>query len=227
MIAHDYRCVAFHGEPRVSELASEGARPLLKKPIIIGVTGGIASGKSTVARMIAGRAILHLDADKMVHQLLQHDRSMITEIAAAFPGAITKNNTIDRAALAAHISHHPEALSVLEAIIHPRVRAAEIDAIFAARRNHVRAVVLDVPLLFETDAHELCDVVIVAHAPLHHRRRRAFARPGMSEEKWNKLLARQLPHHHRHPAADIIIPTTIGKAATRRMVMRIMNELGL
>ncbi len=202
------------------------SQPPLQKPIIIGVTGGIASGKSTVAKMIAGRGILHLDADKIVHDLMKNDRDMIAEITAAFPKAASKGG-IDRAALATEISKNPKALSALEAIIHPRVRAHEEGAIMAARRNHLRAVVLDVPLLFETDADQLCDIVIVAHAPIHHRRARAFSRPGMSEEKWQRLFDRQLPDHVRNHAADIVIPTAIGKAATRRQILALMKAWGL
>lgn len=194
--------------------------------IIIGVTGGMASGKSTVARMIAGRSILHIDADQLVHQLMYSDRAMINEIAAAFPGAVVQHR-IDRGKLAAHITKHPASLATLEAIIHPRVRASEEAMIAAARRNRLRAVVLDVPLLFETDADQLCDVVIVAHAPIHHRRRRAFARPGMTQEKWQRLLDRQLPDHHRLGRADVVISTAIGKAATRRRIQALMHQWGL
>lgn len=198
----------------------------IQKPLIIGVTGGMASGKSTVARMIAGRGIVHIDADKLVHALMQHDREMIAEIAAAFTGVVVQQK-IDRAKLAASIAKHPAKLATLEAIIHPRVRALEELAIAIARRNGMKAVILDIPLLFETDAQTLCDIVIVAHAPIHHRRRRAFTRPNMTEEKWQKLLARQLPDHARNHAADIVIPTGIGKAQTRRQIAKLMRELGL
>ena len=190
---------------------------------VIGGTGGMASGKSTVARMIAGRGIVHIDADRLVHALMQHDAQMIAEITAAFPGVVVQQK-IDRAKLAASISKKPNTLSVLESIIHPRVRALEEMAISIARRNRMKAVILDIPLLFETDAQTLCDIVIVTHAPIHHRRRRAFARPGMTEKKWKNLLDRQLPDHARNFAADIVISTGIGKAATRREIQRLMKE---
>ena len=236
-----------------------------KRPLVVGVTGGMASGKSSIARMICGRGIIHVDADKLVHELLQHDRSMIADIAAAFPKVVVATNhgahsgcnpgegrdpradtinrelfhmdpglrrddarwRIDRAALAAHITKNPNTLGVLESLIHPRVRAQEEAIIAAARRNRVRAVVLDVPLLFETDADVLCDVVIVAHAPLAHRRARALTRPGMSEQKWQRLLDRQLPDHVRNRAADVVISTAIGKAATRKEIAKLMHAWGL
>lgn len=197
-----------------------------KRPLIIGVTGGMASGKSTLAQMMAGRGIVHVDADKIVHSLLRDDGGMIAEIAAAFPQAVIQN-TLSRGALAAEIAKTPARLGLLEGIIHPRVRARELAIIAAARRKHVRALVLDIPLLFETDADQLCDVVIVAHAPLPHRRRRAFSRAGMTQQKWQSLLDRQLPDHHRCRAADIVISTGIGKAATRRALNRLMRRWGL
>lgn len=198
----------------------------IKRPLVIGITGGMASGKSTIAKMLAGRGIAHVDADKLVHQLLQHDRSTIAEIAAAFPAA-KKSASIDRAALASHITKHPASLATLEAILHPRVRALEEEAIAIARRNGLRALVLDIPLLFETDADSLCDVVIVAHAPMHHRRRRAFTRAGMTEAKWQRLIGRQLPDHHRNQLADIVIRTDMGKAAVQKQVKALMRAWGL
>lgn len=203
-----------------------GGNTPFSKPIVIGVTGGMASGKSTIARMLSGRGIAHVDADKLVHQLLQHDRATGAEIAAAFPAA-KKGHGIDRAALANHITKHPESLATLEAILHPRVRAMEEEAIAIARRNGLRALVLDIPLLFETDADSLCDVVIAAHAPMHHRRRRAFARVGMSEAKWQRLIDRQLPDRHRNALADIVIRTDMGKAAVKKQVKALMRAWGL
>lgn len=194
--------------------------------LVIGVTGGMASGKSTLARKFVGPGIVHVDADKLVHHLLQHDRKTIAVIAAAFPTAMS-HQCINRAALADHIAKHPHTLANLEAILHPRVRALEEKAILAATRNRLRAVILDVPLLFETAADELCDVVIVAHAPLTHRRRRAFARAGMNEAKWQRLMARQWPEADKKHLADIVIETSMGKAAMRRAVNTLMKEWGL
>ena len=195
--------------------------------IVIGVTGGMASGKSTIARMLAGRGILHVDADKLVHRLMNSDHGTIRLLSEAFPRARTNSGRIDRAILADAVSQNKNALEKLEAILHPRVRAAEADAIIHAHRRRARAIVLDIPLLFETDAHELCDVVIVAHAPKSLRRRRAFARRGMTEEKWKRLLDRQLPDQERLRYADHVIHTSVGKGATQRAVKKLMKEWGL
>ncbi len=107
------------------------------------------------------------------------------------------------------------------------MRALEEAAIRFARRNRLRAVVLDVPLLFETGADELCDVVIVAHAPMSQRRARAFKRVGMTEAKWRRLTTRQWPAADKKHLADIVIHTSMGKAATRKRVMQLMAEWGL
>ncbi len=194
--------------------------------MVIGVTGGIASGKSSIAAMFSGRGIIHVDADKLVHQLMRNDRDMIAEIIDHFPH-VKEGAAISRTALAAEIAKNPQTLSILEHIIHPRVRRAELAAIQMATRNRLRAVVLDIPLMYETGADELCDVVIAAHAPTHHRKRRALGRAGMTHEKFQRLIARQWADADRNALADIVIPTTIGKAATRRFVHRLMVEWGL
>lgn len=226
-----------------------------KNPLIIGITGGMASGKSTLAKMFVGPGVVHVDADALVHRLMRHDRATIAAIAEAFPSAVIarplegrsnpslssgkkmdchgakapRNDaaSIDRAALAQHISKKPETLSILEAILHPRVRALEEKAILDASRQRLRAVILDVPLLFETDADQLCDVVIVAHAPLKLRRARAFRRLGMSEAKWQRLIARQLPDADRRHRADYIISTAHSRAITRRTVQKLKIAWGM
>ena len=205
-------------------LPAQGKKYASSGTLVIGITGGMASGKSTLARMFAGRGIRHIDADKIV--LMRTDRGTIDALAEAFPQAVEKN-AINRAALAAIISQHPDTLATLERILHPRVRAAEAAAIERAQRHRVRALVLDIPLLFETDAHALCDVVIVAHAAQKIRRQRAFQRAGMTEEKWRRLLDRQLPDATRRAMADIVIPTSLSQAITRRAVMRLMHQWGL
>ena len=221
--------------------------------LVSGITGGIASGKSTVARMFAEGGIPHFDADKMVHHLLQHDRNIIAAMAAAFPEALEsviasearqssarsateeldchvanapRNDDIkiNRATLAETITHHPEKLRILERILHPAVRAAEEAFIADAKRDGIRAVILDIPLLFETDAHLLCDKIIVTHAPLDHRKARAFTRQGMTEQKWERLLARQLTDHASHPRADSVISTDTSEEATRTLVNNIKNK---
>ena len=157
---------------------------------------------------------------------MRDDRDTIAAISKVFSKTIS-HDRVDRSLLAQHITKHPEALATLEHLLHPRVRAMEEKAIIQARRKGVRAVVMDVPLLFETGLEAICDVVLVVHAPLNLRRQRAFKRQGMSEEKWNRLLDRQLPSHIRNRLGDHVIHTALGKAATRRQVMVLMKEWGL
>lgn len=193
--------------------------------LVIGITGGMASGKSTVARMIARRGIPHVDADKLVHKIFATDRGVADEIAALFPGTVAQDK-VDRPALGAAIAGDPAKLKRLEQILHPRVRAAEEAAVLRAMRQRRRAILLDIPLLFETGAEELCDVVIAAYAPLALRRRRAHAR-GMHPATIDRLIARQLTDAERNRRADAVIPTTIGKAHTRRMVEALLKQWGI
>ncbi len=192
---------------------------------VIGITGGIASGKSTLARMLARRGMLHVDADKLVHQLLATHKPMIDAIGRVFPGTV-QGGQVDRQALGAALADDPAKLHRLEQLLHPAVRLAEERAIRQATRQRRRAVLLDVPLLFETGTDHLCDAVIVAYAPLVLRRRRALAR-GMKPATFNRLVARQLSDAERMALADEVIPTTLGKAHTRRRVEALLRRWGL
>lgn len=193
---------------------------------VIGVTGGMASGKSTVARMIAGDRFPHLDADQLVHHLMNTDQDTIDSVAAAFPGALV-NGMISRAQLSKSIAQDACTIAVLEAILHPRVRAAQVQAIANARAANKKAVVLDIPLLFETGAESLCDVVVAAQAPLEIRRARAFARPAMSAIKWDRLIARQLTDEQRAAKADHVINTDCSEAQTKAEIDTLLKQWGL
>jgi dephospho-CoA kinase len=194
--------------------------------IVIGITGGLASGKTTLARMLQRPGFVHINADKIVHDLLQQDASVIAQIATAFPRAITAKK-IDRRKLGELVSHDETALATLEGILHPAVRRAEIAAIKQAMRQRRKAVLLDIPLLFETGADDLCDVTVAAAAPDSHRRRRAFLRPHMTPEKYARLVARQYHESDRLARADRVIPTRLGKGFTRRLAILWLKELGL
>jgi len=194
--------------------------------LVIGITGGIASGKSTVARMFARHHIPHVDADKLVHHLLATDKVVAAEIDEHFPEAV-QHGTVDRKKLGVAIAHDQKKLIHLEEVLHPRVRALEEQAILRAIRHRRKAILLDVPLLFETGADALCDVVITVTAPLAMRRRRAMGRMHMSEATFDRIIARQWTDAQRCARADIVIPSTIGKAATQRMVKQLLREWGL
>src|SRR5262249_29888613 len=156
-----------------------------------------------------GRDMLHLDADALVHKLMKNDRIIIDAIAKRFP-ASRKGDEISRAELSKLVEKDKKVIEQLEKILHPRVREEEHRLIQLARRQRRAGVVLDIPLLFETGGEKLCDLVIVAHAPEQVRKKRAFKRKGMTEEKWLRLVLRQLPEASRCARADIVVPTDRG-----------------
>lgn len=175
--------------------------------LVLGLTGGIASGKSTLAAHARSLEIPVFDADKAVHVLYENDVAMRQEILAAFPEA-EHHGVIDRQKLGAAVFANEERLKQLEAILHPHVRAQEIAFIKNARALGEKIIILEIPLLFETAAETLCDSVIVAAAPESIRKQRAFLRAGMTEEKWQRIIARQLPELVRRNHADIVIDTS-------------------
>ena len=191
---------------------------------VIGITGGMASGKSTLARMLAARGYVHVDADALVHRLMREDHDIIRSIGNAFAGSVTAQG-VNRAVLSETIGKNPDALSQLETILHPRVVEEEMKIMETTKRAGGRGVILDIPLLFETGANARCDVVIVAHAPLAVRRERAFARTGMTEEKWNRLIARQLSDAERCARADWVIDTSQSEAETRAQIAALVKTL--
>lgn len=190
---------------------------------VIGVTGGMASGKSTVARMIARDQFPHLDADALVHHLMLTDSETIAAIGAAFPGAVI-NGMISRAELSKYVAQDASNIVTLEEILHPRVRQAEERAIDEAKVARKQAVVLDIPLLFETGAEKLCDVVVAVEAPLDVRKARAFARPAMNAVKWDRLISRQLTDEQRAAKAHHVIHTDCPEDETRAEVEALLKQ---
>jgi dephospho-CoA kinase len=176
--------------------------------------------------MFATRGIMHIDADKIVHNLLQRDVAIIDAIAAIIPEAL-QGDRINRQNLAQAVAADKSLLPKLEAILHPRVRQLEMQAIACARRQNRRAILLDVPLLFESDLHQICDLVVTLQASPKLQWLRAKQRPGMHPAKFEALLARQLSDVQRASQADIVLRTDLGKAHTRKHVQQILKKLGL
>ena len=210
----------------VSPQGEGGVSPPSKQLFVIGVTGGMASGKSTVARLIARDRFPHLDADALVHHLMLTDAETIAAIGEAFPGAIV-NGMVSRAELSHYVAQDTTHIATLESILHPRVRQAEERAIDEARVGGKQAVVLDIPLLFETGAEQLCDVLIAVQAPLEIRKARALARPAMTEAKWHRLVARQLTDDQRAAKADHVIDTDGTEEETRAQVEALLKTWDL
>ncbi|HEX6374154.1 MAG TPA: dephospho-CoA kinase [Allosphingosinicella sp.] len=187
--------------------------------IVIGLTGSIGMGKSTVAKMFAQEGVPVFDADAAVHRLQGPEGTLVATIEAHFPGT-TGPAGVDRGALAERVLAEPEALRRLEALIHPAV-AREREAFLAAHQA-APLVVLDIPLLFEAGGSRQVDKILVVSAPPEVQRERVLARPGMTPEKFERILARQLPDADKRARADFVIDTGGPLEQTRRAVRRIL-----
>ena len=191
---------------------------------VLGLTGSIGMGKSTAANMFRALGVPVHDADATVHRLLEEDRSVRRAIADRFPGTVSEG-VVDRQALGAAVFSDPQARRDLEAILHPRVRQATEGFLRRHRVMGTPLVVLDIPLLFETDGADRVDGVVVVSAPAALQRRRVLARPGMSEEKFAGILASQIPDRKKRRRADFVVETGIGKAYTFARLKQIVIEI--
>ena len=191
---------------------------------ILGLTGGIGMGKSTAARSFSARGVRVFDADAAVHLLQSPGGRAVAPIGAAFPGTV-KRGRVEREALRDAVLGKPEALRMLERIIHPLVRDEQRRFLARARRDGQRLVVLDIPLLFETRrAAREFDAVVVVSAPAAVQRARVLRRPGMTADRLAAILARQMPDAQKRARADIIIRTGGARHATDRAVRRIVRQ---
>jgi dephospho-CoA kinase len=188
--------------------------------VVLGLTGSLGMGKSTTARFFAEAGVPVFDADATVHQLYAGEAAPAIE--AAFPGT-TGNHGVDRAKLAQAVVGDPAALARLEAIIHPLVRREELRFIDEADKAGARVAVLDIPLLFETGRASLVDAVVVVSAPAEVQRARAFERPGMTEEKFRALLAKQMPDEEKRRRADFIVDSSRSYDSARTQVHAILR----
>jgi dephospho-CoA kinase len=190
--------------------------------IIIGLTGSIGMGKSTVAGMFERLGIPVFDADAAVRALQGPGGRALPAIEAVFAGT-THAGGLHRDKLGAHVFGNPAALRMLERILHPLV--GEAQSTFLGRHRAKRAVVLDVPLLFEKGGWERCDVTVVVSAPLRVQRARVLARPGMTREKFAAILKTQMPDREKRRRADVVIETGRGRRVTWQAVQRFVGSL--
>lgn len=191
---------------------------------ILGLTGGIGMGKSTAASTFRRHGVPVFDADAAVHRLQARGGRAVAPIGAAFPGSI-RDGAVDREALRRAVLGNPAALTVLERIVHPLVRAEERRFLGRARRAGRRLVVLDIPLLFETRGEARCDAVVVVSAPPAVQRSRVLARGGMTPERLAAILARQTPDAEKRRRADHVIRTGLSRAHARRSIRRLLERL--
>jgi dephospho-CoA kinase len=187
--------------------------------IVLGLTGSIGMGKSTVARMFEAEGVPVFDADAAVHRLQGPEGELVAAIEARFPGT-TGVEGVNRTALAERVLGEPEALSNLEALIHPAV--ARERATFLAHHAGAPLVVLDIPLLYETGGAAQVDKVVVVSAPAAVQADRVLARPGMSCAKFAQILARQMPDEEKRRRADFVVETGTPHEETREQVRAII-----
>lgn len=190
--------------------------------IVLGLTGSIGMGKSTTAQMFAEAGVPVHDSDEAVHRLYAGEAAPLIE--AAFPGTV-RNRVVDRTELSRHVLGNAAALKKVEAIVHPLVRADANAFLERSRAAGAAIAVLDIPLLFETGGRGRVDKVVVVTAPADVQRERVLARPGMTAEKFEAILAKQVPDAEKRRLADYIVDTGQGLEPARAAVQAIIDDL--
>jgi dephospho-CoA kinase len=188
--------------------------------LVLGLTGSIGMGKTTTARLFAEAGVPVHDADAAVHRLYQGEAAPLIE--AAFPGT-TEGGKVNRDILGQRVLGNPSALQRLERIVHPLVRAAEANFLAEAEARDAAVAVLDIPLLLETGGDARVDAVVVVSAPAEIQRARAFERPGMTTDKLQQILARQMPDAEKRARADFLVDSSQGIEHARRQVLGILQ----
>jgi dephospho-CoA kinase len=190
--------------------------------IIIGLTGSIGMGKTTTAALFAAEGVPVNDADQVVHDLYRTEA--VEPIGRVFPDVIDCG-VVNRARLSENLAKNPANFKIVEDIVHPLVRHREQAFLDAQRALGTPAVVLDIPLLFETGSEGRVDKIVVVSCAPEIQRQRVLARPGMTEEKLELILSRQLPDDQKRARADYVIDTGHGIDLAREQVKTLLREL--
>jgi dephospho-CoA kinase len=191
-------------------------------PFILGLTGSIGMGKTTAAQHFRRMGVPVFDADRAVARLYSAEAAPLIE--KAFPGTV-RDGTVDRDLLATAVFADRSAIRSLEAIVHPLVRSAQHGFLHEAAARGSRLAVLDIPLLLETEGESRCDAVLVVSAPSALQRQRVLARPGMTEERLDAILQRQMPDEDKRRRAHFVIDTSHSHAMARRQVEAVIRAL--
>lgn len=189
---------------------------------VLGLTGSIGMGKSATAKMFAEAGVPVHDADAAVHQLYEGEATPLIE--SAFPGT-TSGGKVDRAKLGARVIGDADAIKRLEHIVHPLVAVARDRFLAQAERAGAKVALLDIPLLYETGGEENCDAVVVVSAPADVQRARSLERPGMTAEKLDAIIAKQMPDAEKRARADFVVDTSKGFDAARAQVHDILAQV--
>jgi dephospho-CoA kinase len=189
---------------------------------LLGLTGSIGMGKSATAGMFREQGIPVNDADAVVHDLYAGEAAPLIE--AAFPGVVA-NGVVDRARLSRMLAENPDEFKRLEAIVHPLVRQKELEFRQSAELAGADIAILDIPLLFENGGEKRLDAVVVVSADSEIQRQRVLARPGMTVEKFEMILSRQVPDREKRERADYIVETGSGFDNARMQVKAIIADI--
>jgi dephospho-CoA kinase len=192
--------------------------------ILLGLTGSIGMGKSTTSRMFADEGALVWDADAAVHRLYARGGAAVEPLGEAFPGVVV-DGAVDRTRLAERLGRDEDAFKRLEAIVHPLAAQDRADDLAAARARGVRLAVLDIPLLFETGGDAFVDAVVVVTADPEVQAARVLARPGMTRDRFEAILARQTTDAEKRRRADFLVDTGHGLDVARDQVRQIVETV--
>ena len=188
---------------------------------LIGLTGSIGMGKTQTAALFEEEGVPRYDADAAVHGLYEVGGAAVGPIGELFPEAV-RDGAVDRAALGRIVLKDGAKLAALEKMVHPLAGATQVDFLNAQMAAGATHVLLDIPLLFETGGHEFVDCVVVVSAPPDIQRARVLERPGMTEEKFADILAKQVPDSDKRAAADFIVDSSVSVADAHRQVKAIL-----
>lgn len=192
--------------------------------ILLGLTGSIGMGKSTTTAMFADLGAMVWNADDAVHTLYASGGAAVEAVGDAFPGVVV-DGTVNRDRLAQVLGRDETAFRRLEAIVHPLVATGRLDDLTRAEAEGIRLAVLDIPLLFEIGGDAAVDAVVVVSAPAEVQAERVLARPGMTRERFEAILARQMPDAEKRRRADFVVETGQGLEVTRARVAEIVGTV--
>lgn len=197
---------------------------MAERPYLVGLTGSIGMGKTETAKMFARLGVPVYDADAAVHRLYEPDGAAVAPIGKAFPGTVI-DGRVDRAELTRRVTDDRNAFQTLEAIVHPLVGLQQRTFLEHAAERGAELVVLDIPLLFETGGHARVDAVVVVSAPHDVQRARVLQRPGMTPDKLDLILSRQVPDAEKRAQAHFVVETGHGLDHAFEQVKNIVTAL--
>ena len=189
----------------------------------IGLTGSIGMGKTETGKIFSELGLPLYDADAAVHKLYGPGQKGSEKIKAKFPNSINPDGSVNRESLSTEVLGDPEKIKSLENIIHPLV--GEDRKVFFDENAKAKAVVLDIPLLFETGGEKFVDYIVVVDAPREIQEERVLSRPNMTKEKFAKIITQQIPNHEKKKKADFIVDTSISIEDARNQVANIVKKI--